>query len=138
MTTFLSQAAPLLNQLLALVLLSLLASLTATYKARVKNHLAVDALASLTATAATLVMGAADEARTIKQDTPYNADARAEALTAIKNRVLGDLRVMGADALAQLRAAKSLDEDAVSRLLNSITEASVEDLRRDAGNLASE
>ena len=129
MSEIASQFVPFLVQVLTLVVIALVTAALAAIRRRLGTGAAADAMQLLAATAGALVAAAADEVRAMKDPLkPGTWDAATAAR--IRARVLGDLRTLGSDAVARLRASGSLSRADVERLLEQLVEAEVERLRR--------
>jgi len=131
LNTISQQLAPLVAQLLVAVLSAATLAALTWIRQRVRSRLAADALSLLTSTAATLVAGAAEEVRSLKdplQPGTWDPDTAQR----IRDRVVRDLRTLGAGALGDLQRTQGLDAEAVHRLLTQTVEAQVEALRRGA------
>lgn len=131
LTTLSQQLAPLVAQLFVAILSAAALAALTWIRQRVRSRLAADALSLLTSTAATLVAGAADEVRHLKDPTQPGTWDPATAQR-LRDRVVRDLRTLGAGALGDLKRTQGLDAEAVHRLLTQTVEAQVEALRRGA------
>lgn len=131
LNTISQQLAPLVAQLLAAVLSAATLAALTWIRQRVRSRLAADALSLLTTTAATLVAGAAEEVRALKDPAMPGTWDQAAAQR-LRDRVVRDLRTLGAGALGDLKRTQNLDAEAVHQLLTQTVEAQVEALRRGA------
>lgn len=131
LTTLSQQLAPLVAQLFVAILSAATVAALGWIRQRVRSRIAADALSLLTATAATLVAGAAEEVRTLKDPLQPGSWDQATAQR-LRDRVVRDLRTLGAGALGDLKRTQGLDAEAVHRLLTQTVEAQVEALRRGA------
>lgn len=131
LNTVSQQLAPLVAQLLVAVLSAATLAALTWIRQRVRSRLAADALSLLTSTAATLVAGAAEEVRSLKDPLQPGTWDQATAQR-LRDRVVRDLRTLGAGALGDLKRTQGLDAEAVHQLLTQTVEAQVEALRRGA------
>lgn len=90
------------------------------------------ALDVLTALAATLVLSTEAEVRDLKNPLRPGSWNPAVDGPRYLARVVGDLRDLGGESVAQLRALQGLSAEGVSKLLASIAEAQVQKLRATA------
>ncbi len=131
LNTVSQELAPLVAQLLVAVLSAATLAALTWIRQRVRSRLATDALSLLTTTAATLVAGAAEEVRSLKDPAMPGTWDQATAQR-LRDRVVRDLRTLGAGALGDLKRTQGLDAEAVHQLLTQTVEAQVEALRRGA------
>lgn len=112
----------------ALVAASVIA-LVAHVRKAIDSRLAASSLALLTAHAGTLVIAAMDEVRSLKSKP---GSWTATDASKVKNRVLEELRALGARDIHVLSTLQGLSESSVTTLLDKLVEEQVEVLRASA------
>lgn len=127
---YLASHSMLLQFFVALFALALTAPLVAAIRARVHSRLAAECLAYLGTLAATLVAGAADRVRAMKdagEFTPDNARM-------VAGGVVTDLGRLGGNALRRFAKLQGLNQADVATLLHQLVEDQVEALRASRGD----
>ena len=104
-------------------------ALVAHVRREIDSRTASSSLSLLTLYAGTLVLAAMDEVRTLKAKP--GAWTAADA-SRVKNRVLDELRALGAHDIQTLTSVQGLTEVSVSNLLDKLIEEQVEILRAQA------
>lgn len=120
---------PVVLAVAAVVVASAVVSLISHIRTAINSRLAASSLSLLTAHAGTLVLAAMDEVRTLKSKP--GAWTAADA-SRVKNRVLDELRALGAHDIETLSTLQGLSESSVSTLLDKLVEERVEALRSSA------
>ena len=120
---------PIVLTVAAVVVASAVVSLIAHIRTAINSRLAASSLSLLTAHAGTLVLAAMDEVRTLKSKP--GAWTAADA-SRVKNRVLEELRDLGAQDIETLSTLQGLSESSVTTLLDKLVEEQVEALRSSA------
>lgn len=98
-------------------------------RVRLRSRAAKAALDALTVIAGTAVAAAADEVRNLKDPTKPG-EWNGVVARRIADRVISEVRSLGADLITQLRHLGFIDAAGLSALLESMVEAQVERLRR--------
>ena len=121
-----SNLTPLVLSLSIAVIASAVVALVAHIRKAIDSRLAANSFALLTSHAGTLVLAAMDEVRTLKAKPGAWTSLDASK---VKNRVLEELRTLGARDIEVLATLQGLSESSVTTLLDKLVEEQVEVLR---------